>query len=105
MADRTWMQVLSDALWFNPVGAHGTIALGTAGTAIAAATGANKVLIQALDQNIRYTLDGVAAGATFGFQLKAADPALIIPLGGATVVKLVAETGTASLQYQWGNSR
>ena len=104
MADRTWMQVLSDALWFNPVGAHGTIALGTAGTAIAAAAGANKVLIQALNQNIRYTLDGVAAGATFGFQLKAADASVVIPLGPSTAVKLASETGTASLQYQWGNS-
>lgn len=69
-----------------------------------APSGSNMLLIQSLDQNSYYTLDGttpVATGTVVGFLLKADDPVLAIPVGSTTVVKVVEATATANLQYQW----
>lgn len=83
------------------VGSH------TSGRAIAAATtlappaGARRVLLQALTQNVRYTLDGTAPTASLGFQLKAGDPPVVIPVGDTVVLKVIEEAATASLQEQW----
>lgn len=92
---------------FNPIGAHYD------GTAISSATaltppaglaaGAAKLLIQALTQNVRYTLDGTTPTASKGFQLVAGDPPIIIPVDSSTVVKVIEEAATADIQYQWGN--
>ena len=64
--------------------------------------GANKILIQALTQNVRYTLDGSVPTATAGFQLKAGDPPVIISILGITVLKVIEETATADVQIQAG---
>lgn len=91
-----------DALLFDPIGAHvdgPTISSATTLTPPALAT---KVMIQALGQNVRFTLDGTTPTATTGFQLKAGDPPMILPLGNSTVIKVIQEAATADLQYQWG---
>lgn len=84
---------------FNPIGAHSdgaTISSATVLTKPAAlATGVAKLLIQALTQNVRYTLDGTTPTASKGFQLKAGDPPVIIPTGTYTVVTVIEETATA----------
>ena len=90
-----------DALLFEPIGAH------VDGTTISSAVtltppdGAAKLLIQALVQNIRITFDGTAPTVSLGFQLKAEDPMLLIPLGDDMVVKVIEETATADIQIQW----
>ena len=92
---------MSDLLRFDPIGSH------TDGTAISSAAtltpadGATKLLIQALDQNVRFTLDGTTPTASTGFQLVAGDPPVMIWVAGATV-KVIEEAATADLQYQWG---
>ena len=92
---------MSDLLRFDPIGSH------TDGTEISSATtltpadGATKLLIQALDQNVRFTLDGTTPTASTGFQLVAGDPPVMIWVAGATV-KVIEEAATADLQYQWG---
>lgn len=91
-----------DSLGFNPLGAHSDGATISSATTLTPATGATKILIQALTQNVRFTLDGTAPEAAKGFQLKAGDPPVIIPLGNATVLKVIQEAATADLQYQWG---
>lgn len=63
--------------------------------------GAKRLMIQALTQNVRYTLDGTTPTASVGFQLKAGDPPRIIPLSSETTVKVIQEIATASIQYQW----
>lgn len=66
---------------------------------------ADKLLIQSLDQNSYFTLDGtdpIPTGTVVGFMLPADDPPLMIGLSSNTVIKIVEETATASLQYQWG---
>ena len=98
MAKGDWRDVLG----LNPVGSHkiGTV-ISSAVTLTPPAT-ATKLLIQALDQNIRITLDGTTPTATTGFQLAAADPMLLVPLGNDTTIKVIEEAATADIQYQWG---
>lgn len=91
-----------DQLNFNPVGAHSDGATISSATTLTAPTLATKIMIQALTQNVRFTLDGTAPEAAKGFQLKAGDPPVILPLGNATVLKVIQEAATADLQYQWG---
>lgn len=66
------------------------------------ASGANKILIQALTQNVRYTLDGTTPTANKGFQLKAGDPPTLLFIGTGITLKVIQEAATADLQYQWG---
>ena len=96
-------QIQAVELFFTPVGAHSD------GPDISAAvpltppsSDVSKLLIQALGQNVRYTLDGTVPTPTKGFQLKAGDPPVIIPITSATVVKVIEEAATADLQFQWG---
>ena len=91
-----------DAMSFEPVGAHSDGATISSATTLTAPDGATKIMMQALTQNVRFTLDGTAPEAAKGFQLKAGDPPLVIPLGNGTVIKVIQETATADLQYQWG---
>lgn len=63
---------------------------------------ATKLLIQALDQDIRYTLDGTDPSASRGIRLFADSDPLIIPIGQNTTIKIIEEAATASISYQWG---
>jgi hypothetical protein len=87
---------------FNPIGAHSSGTTISAATTLTPAEGATKLLIQALTKNVRFTLDGTAPEAAKGFQIAADDAPFIIPIGEDTVVKVIQEAATASLQYQWG---
>lgn len=90
-------------LHFIPVGAHSDgLAISSAQTLTPTASDISKLLIQALGQNVRYTLDGTVPTASKGFQLKAGDPPVLIPISSATVIKVIEEAATADLQYQWG---
>jgi hypothetical protein len=66
---------------------------------------ADKLLIQSLDQNSYFTLDGtdpIPTGTVIGFMLPRDDPPLLIAFSENTVFKIVEEAATASLQHQWG---
>lgn len=66
---------------------------------------ADKILIQSLDQNTRFTLDGslpIGTGTQHGFVIPAGDPPMIIGITQGLVLTVVEETATAELQYQWG---
>lgn len=65
-------------------------------------SGANKILIQALTQNVRYTLDGTTPTASLGFQLKAGDPPTLMYIGVGITLTVIEEASGADLQYQWG---
>ena len=90
-------------LQFAPVGSHGFDPTLTSAVALVNPPGATKLLIQALTQNVRYTLDGTTPTASKGFQLKAGDPPVIIPISSRTTVKIIQESATASVQYQFGS--
>jgi len=54
----------ADAFIFNPVGAHAEDTTVSAATTLTPPTGATKLLLQALAQNIRFTLDGTVPTAS-----------------------------------------
>lgn len=91
-----------DALIFNPIGAHTELAINAVKT-LTPPDGATKVMIQAITQNLRFTLDGTAPTTTKGFQLSSSDGPLIVPLGKNTTVKVIEEVATCDFQYQWGS--
>lgn len=62
----------------------------------------NCVAVQAVTQNIRFTLDGTNPTASSGFVMKAGDPAVKIEITQTTVLKFIAETAGAILQIQAG---
>lgn len=63
------------------------------------------LMMQAFEENVRYTLTVAAAPSTprvdFGFQLAADAPQIIIPVGAGIVVRVIEEDPIATLQYQW----
>jgi len=92
---------MSDLLRFDPIGSHADGTTISSATTLTPADGATKLLIQALDQNVRLTLDGTAPTASKGFQLVAGDPPVMVWIAGSTV-KVIEEAATADIQYQWG---
>lgn len=86
---------------FNPIGAHTSDAsLGTAKT-LTRPTGATCLRIQALAQAVRYTLDGTTPTASLGFKLAVGEETYI-ETPTSVAVKVIEETASASIQYQWG---
>lgn len=92
-----------DAFVLNPVGAHTANSSLSSAATISIPDGATKIIVQALDQNIRYTVGGTAPTTTLGFQLKAGDPPIMVPIGAGTSFKFIEETTTATLQYQFAS--
>lgn len=91
---------------FNPMGAH------TENAALVALQvltpprvnpPITKIMVQAFDQNIRYTLDGTAATPVFGFRLATARDPIVITIGPNTILQFFEEAATAVLSYVWGN--
>ena len=94
-----------DYLQFERIGAHvdsPTISSATILTPTAS-IGITKLLIQTMTQNVRYTLDGTTPTASLGFQLKAGDPPIIIPVDSSNTITVIQEAATADLNYQWGH--
>lgn len=87
----------------DPLGSHNSGLTISSVQTLTPPAGATKLLVQALTQNIRYTIDGSNPSTTSGFQLKAGDPPIIIPLGNRTIIKVIEESGGASLQYQFAS--
>lgn len=95
-------RVLTSVQPFVPVGAHAVDSTISASTTLTPETGATALLLQALTNNIRYTLDNSTPTASTGFQLEAGKLILIdVPSSGMTI-KVIEETASASIQYQWG---
>jgi hypothetical protein len=94
---------LNDAIYgLVPLGAHNDGLAISSAVALTVPAGATKLLIQTLTQNVRFTLDGTTPTATKGFQLKATDPPVVIPISTGVAVKVIQEAATADLQYQFG---
>ena len=87
----------------RPVGSHTSNTTISSATTITVPAGARYILMQVLTQNVRYTLDGTVPTTTSGFQLKAGDPPIAVWCETGVTLKVIEETATASLQYQFYN--
>lgn len=64
---------------------------------------ADRIMMQALTQNIRYTvLENTNPTTTRGFQMKAGDPPIIIALTEFTTLQFIPEVANAVLEYEYG---
>ncbi len=102
LSAEVYLQRLAKVLQFNPIGAHSDGLNIAAVVELAAPVGANKIMLQALTQNVRFTLDGTDPTATLGFQLIAGDPLIVLTIESRAAIKVIEEAATADLQYQWG---
>ena len=90
---------------FNPIGSHtqntslDVLVTLTPPNTVPRAT---KLLVQAIDQNIRFTIDGAAPTPTFGFRLTAGDPVVMLTIGPNTVLQFTEEAAGSTLEYCWG---
>lgn len=91
---------MNPAFVSNPVGAHTTNSSLSSAVSLTRPTGADVLVIQVFTQAVRYTLDGTTPSASTGFKL-AAGEYRVIEVGLATAVKVIEETTSASIQYQW----
>ena len=80
---------------------HQKQTLGAAVFTMQVPTHASGVLVQALTQNARFTLDGTDPSATKGFQLKAGDPPIYIRFQSGITYKWIQETSGAILEFEW----
>ena len=83
-----------------PVSAHVSSTVSTTAATITPPGGDCDVLtLQCFDQNIRIVTTGANPTTTTGFQLVAGAPGVEIFLTTGVTVKVIAETGTAKLEY------
>lgn len=87
---------------FAPWGSHNDGLDISSAQVLTIPTGSRKIMIQALTQNVRFTLDSTTPTASKGFQLYAGDPPLVIPIDPTTTFTVIEETATADLQIQFG---
>ena len=87
---------------FVPVGAHTQNGSLSSVVSITVPGDATQWLAQAQTQNVRFTLDGTTATTTLGFQIKAGEAPMVVPVVGGQVIKVIEETATAVLDYQFG---
>src|SRR5690349_24922886 len=84
---------------YLPVGVHNSVTV-AAVRQVTTPGNSSGLLVQALTQNIRFTLDTTNPTTTVGFQIKAGDPPVLIPCGPNITVRFLEETASATLQYQ-----
>lgn len=89
---------------FFPLGRHQAETLGAAVFAPTVENKATHILVQAITQNIRYTIDsGQPPTAAIGFLLLTTEAPVIIPLRGSTI-RFLRDNAGAILQYQFGTA-
>lgn len=92
-----------DLMPFRPVDSHVTNSTISSATILTPPASADRILIQALGANVRFTLDSTLPTASIGFQLRAEDPPVLIPVTGMIDLTVIQESSGAIIQYQWGN--
>ncbi|HEX8186470.1 MAG TPA: hypothetical protein VF747_17015, partial [Blastocatellia bacterium] len=81
--------VVDSVQTFIPVGSHNDGLAISSAVALTKPAGATKLRIQALTQNIRYTLNGTTPTSSKGFQLKAGDPPITLHIAGGVTVTVI----------------
>jgi len=98
----TWQTLNNNAI--AVVGAHTANSSLSTAVSLTQPSSANRILLQAFTQNVRFlfaeTTSTDEPTATKGFRLLAGERIdLSVPAG--TILKVIEETASASIQYQW----
>lgn len=88
---------------FSPVGSHVSNGSISSATTITIPANCNGILWNAKTQNVRYTLDGTTPTASVGHVLLASGGTELLPLGTGVILRVIEETTTAVLNYQFVN--
>lgn len=91
--------IVSPSDHYGVVGSHTANSSLSSAVTLTRPAGAQRIMIQAFTQNVRFTLDGTTPTASTGFRLDVGTY-LVIPFTG-TAIKIIEETASASVQYQW----
>lgn len=84
-----------------PIGVHTVDNSINTATTVELPSGANALLVQATEQNARYTIDGTTPTASTGFVLKAGnDPVIILAPTEDVVFNFISETAGSVINYQ-----
>lgn len=94
------MPITSGPINYEPIGSHATYSNLSSDQQIGIPAGADGVILQAISQNVRVRLDGAAATASIGFQLRAGDPPQLFPFKSNSILHVIQEAATATLQVQ-----
>ena len=65
--------------------------------------GATEIVVQAVEENIRMTMDNTLPSATVGFQLVAGNVPVRIIITERTTLRFIREADGAYLQYEYGD--
>lgn len=87
----------------TPIGAHASNSSLSSAVTLTCPSGATGLMLQALTQNIRYTIDSTTPTASIGFQWPTGDVGRIIPMSPGQIINIIQETSGAVIQYQWVN--
>lgn len=93
--------ILEQWVTITPIGDHDSVDDLSTAVAMTPPEGGTQLLIQAIAQNIRYTLDGTTPTASIGFVMFADAEPVIIRVGAGGSITLIEETAGATAQYQW----
>ena len=87
-----------------PIGSFTKVALpGTAFSPLNKPSSARYICVQALTQNIRYTVDGTVPTTAIGFVIAKDAAPIFIPLRTGTIPQFFPESAGAILSYQWSS--
>ena len=92
---------LVSAGYSDVVGSHTQNSSMSSAVSITVPAGAGQWMVGALTQNVRFTLDGTTPTASKGFQIKAGEPFLLVSVTPGNTIKVIEETATAVLDYQF----
>lgn len=93
--------ILSGLNGYRAFGSHAQDATISSATTLTKPAGATHIMMQATAQNVRYLLDGTNPTTSKGFVLVPGSP-IHLPVPGADV-RVIEESATATIEYQWFN--
>jgi hypothetical protein len=98
----TWERFNNNAI--GAVGRHTTVTSLSSAVTLTQPANSSRILLQAFTQNVRFifteTTDTTVPTASLGFRLLAGER-IDLSLSPSSVLKIIEETASASIQYQW----
>lgn len=85
----------------SKIESHKSVSIGSALLVPYEPPGVRGILMQAVTDDVRYTLDGTTPTAAIGFRLIQDTAPTFVEIDNNTVIKFYGEGGTSKVEYQW----